>query len=726
MNLKEIQASPELHQQFLDKGMKRFRRSASFFRPYHEKAVRFNKIYRGIQDAAYDNDEPNSFLPYAYAVIQDLISKSVEPILKAKTPCMVKPKRVGDEDAAENFASIAGAYFHNPRYQVEITESAQECITLGSAWEKDVWMNQWAKARKWSKVRKLRMIDKITSLLGKVIPLDKPVGQEYEAMEEVPYDFPEMVGYNTEFPSFFNVFPEPGVKNVRDMHWIVEQIPSAAVDDLKKATFLDVATNQQVPLYDFSQMYNDRGGVDGAMTPLQVADKDYGKESREAVSGQSEDEGNDGSNQDADHVHLLQVWEKDRWWVIAQGNYVVCYQEMPFQIPRLPYRLKVYTASKDELLGIGAIEPCEDLFYGLNDVTNLAMMNWIRAIHQMVAVHEGAVPYLDDFKPQAMGKIRVRTSVRVQDAIMPLGFNDVTRSMLEHQSNYKGLIERVTAMPDFSPGTDGTKQYHKTLGGLMEISRSIGERQTTVRRMMLSSYQDQMWFMEKLFSQFQFSPIPVTCYSEDGSASIKMMTRDSIDTNGAGFDFLIEYDPSYGDDALARNQLMVLLDLSIKYEQARLTMGGKDVARVSIEGIMRRVFKAFGWVDTSRILVQPDGRMDPDAEFQLMMQGVPMAPKESDDQTDHIITHYLQENSPELKKMMETGKVPPEALMLLRTHREAHMMFVKMVLQNPGQVAQKKLIDATMKQAGAGKAEAMKKSSAPVAASADSGQAVAS
>ncbi len=258
-------------------------------------------------------------------------------------------------------------------------------------------------------------------------------------------------------------------------------------------------------------------------------------------------------------------------------------------------------------------------------------------------------------------------------------------------------------MADYSPGVEGTKQTHKTLGGLMEISKSLAQRTTTIRRMILAGYQDQMWFMEKLYSQFAMDKQPFTVYGPDGSTRLAQFDLWDIDTGGMGFDFVIEYDPSFGDDSLLRNQMMVLLDTCIKYENARVQMADGSMPKANMGEVMRRLFRAFGWSDTSGMLSPADGTMDPQAEFTLMSQGIPTAPQPKENLVEHLIEHTIQLNSPLLQKGLADGTVDPKVAALLKAHIQATTMMIMQVASNPQAAAQQKIASAAQASAGAGR-----------------------
>jgi hypothetical protein len=157
-----------------------------------------------------------------------------------------------------------------------------------------------------------------------------------------------------------------------------------------------------------------------------------------------------------------------------------------------------------------------------------------------------------------------------------------------------------------------------------------------------------------------------------------------IATEGVGFDFIIEYDPSFGDDALARNQLMVLLDQCIKYNGAIMTQfppGTKPLAQ--LDEVMRKNFKVFGFNDTSRMLVRPDGVLPPDEEIRLMLQGQPVMVNPSENMVEHYAAHVAAFSDPQLREAVQRGAAPPDIMLRLKTHIEATAIAVQQSMANP-------------------------------------------
>lgn len=681
----------------VDLAKTRYLRSVAAYGTKMDSWVRFYKIWRSIKDSVLDSDEPNSFLPYAYGIIAHATSKITEPLFKLRPPCKVKPKHLNDGKSAENFSNYARAYLSSSEYQIDFTSATTERAITGSSWEKDEQLNEWEDGFEWKMTDQKGVMDSIKSFLGKVIPMKSEVS--FKGRAKVSKKHPVRVGYHTTFPSVFEVFPEPGIKKVRDMHWIVHEVGEVALQDLEKQMYRDPSTNELKPVYDLSEVYKAAGRqkdgkrVEGGsiIQPQRTWAESNRGEIVKIATGNQDQKLNDAEAQDIDKLWLVEVWERGKMWTVANGSITIRCVDKPLHRPALPFRIRRYSMDPQGLYGIGAIEPVEDVIYEINDVHNLSMGSWIRIVNRMMAVHIDAVPFPDDFKPRSGGKIRVRASHDVRSAIMAIEQSDPSASMLAMESNNKGMVEWATGVQDFSPGTDGTKQDHKTLGGLLEIESAIAKRVATIIRMDLMVYQEQMESMEAFFTQFQFEKIPIRVYSEDGATASVEMNMDDIYTDGRGFDYIIDVDPSYGDDSVQRNQNMVLFDLALKYEQWRATSGQPEAAKLKVSEIFRSLLMNFGHSDTSGLLVSPDGAVEPSKEFDLMLNGLEVHPSPGENLIGHLIEHILQRQSPKLQEGLATGKVNPEVVVKLDRHIEETMLAIRAIMANPLAAAKQKL-----------------------------------
>lgn len=684
----------------------RLKWSKEYHRPRHEKFVRYYKIWRNIADAVSglskeESEEPNSFIPYAFSIVEDLHARAVDPMLKIGLPARPQARNAAKAKSAENFGNMARTHFTSPLYGLEFMSGGKERVITGTMWEKDTWANEWAVHRRWARVPKVVEV-KTEEAPG--VPATGVGEAVAYVWKEVSERVPERVGYATEFPSVFLVHPEPGIKQVRRLQWLVEECPSVPLADLQAETYRDPETGQQMPVYDLTKLLElEKGGdpkrVIKPTDPMGTEYPDFYEQSRRLVASEDTKSTDHAGEDGMDRVHIAKHYGKNGIvHVVAQGKYLIAVIKNP--VSRIPFRTRVYTLDPQFLHGIGAIEPIEDLVYELNDIHNLSFSNWLRIINRMMAVNVSALVDEDELESNPYGPLRFKGNVH--QAIAFPQAQDVSPSMLTMESNSKGLMERAVQAADFSPGVKGTKQSHDTATGVLEIQNAMSARLNIMRRIDMAAFQDQMWMMEKLYSYHLWDPMPFMAYGPDGSTSSVDLANVDIDTDGKGFDFIIEYDPSFGDDAIQRNQQMTYFDLALKYENWRTgTNQPPDVPQIQMGEIFANLSRNFGYEDTSLVLKRPDGTMDPDTEVQVMMGGGMVRVNPDENLVAHLIRH--QQQRPMVEQAVAAKKVPPEVLAALDQHMVETTMAIQQIMKNPQAAAMMYKAREVMKQ-GAGAA----------------------
>ena len=306
---------------------------------------------------------------------------------------------------------------------------------------------------------------------------------------------------------------------------------------------------------------------------------------------------------------------------------------------------------------------------------------------------------MQDFKPRAGGKIRVTGTGDVRNAVASIDQQDPTPSMLHQESNTKGMIEVISAHFDGSPGTMGTKQEHKTKGGLELIQSNMNTRFLTNQRHALVNEARRMQSMSEFFSQFHFEKMPFRIYHDDGTTALADFNKDDIFTEGRGFEFAIEIDPNFGDEQNERQQNLFLMDRGMEYEKYRMEVGDPSMRKLNVSKLFEKTLNHFGYRDTSRLFSLPNNSQSPENELTVLMQGGKV--ECSGDLQHHILTHILQLGAPNLKKAVEAGKAHPDTLKNLQFVIEQAGAKLKTFLQDPQAAASAKLNEAMRNAPGA-------------------------
>lgn len=642
---------------------------------YHEKRKGwedFYKIYHKIRDDKDSTNEVDLKLSHPYALVENLVARVAQPAL-GKLTIEVKPKRDDHATQAENFYNICRSYFSSADYRVDFVDSVRERIICGSAWEFDDWANDYEDGMKWD-----------TSLSSKVVDMEIPVISGaakvvrdvfFKDQREVAHKFPVNVGYKTIFPSIFSVFPQPNIQKMRDLKWVIREIESIPVDDLRKAQYRDGSGNL-VPVYDLTEI--DKLVKSGKVVkPVNPDTMDYARFRREYEGAAQEQANSDGAEKESS-VYLQLFYTGREKIVVANGIWVIQHIKDSYHKPGIKCRLRVYTQNPHSIYGTGAIEPVREELEMMDDFYNLGMQNQVRIVNRMLIYDEEAIPYPDDFTPRAGGRVRAKSGTNLAQAVLPIQQTDTIPTIINVLSELKGIVEATTSVSDFIPSA--VTPGHKTYGGLMEMQSSFAKRFSLVMLIEQSSTMKQMDEMYWLFEQFMFDEIKFSNFrAPSGSKAAVSYKREDIDTQGEGFIFTASDDPSFGDSQIQRNQMMVLMELSLNYEKVRAALNKTEWKTADCGEVLEKIYEVFGKDDTTKWLKYEDGSVDPEKEYALMLQGIPVQVNPRENLTWHLIKHFIQKKKLEASQMNQ----PPQTIILLTNHISDTMANIQAVATQP-------------------------------------------
>jgi hypothetical protein len=689
--------SPEARRKLVEKQNRRLQSSSKYYDGYFAKWKTFYKLYHSLKDDAGDSEEPNILVPMAYGIVEDAVSRLVVPFLQ-KLPINVRAKVAKYATNAEKYYNACKEYFGGYEYRLDRIASEREYVITGCAWEIYGWCNEWLKGKEWKEQEVEEEIEYPVSIMGKIVQKVKALVGINKTLE-VEKEYPERIGFQTRFPSIFAMFPEPGVKKFARMSWVIEAEGTVSIADLEKEIYVDPETREKKPLYDLTELLASVDGKKDKIHPEVPAGAIPGEDISAIISGR--DAATEG-NSDEPSVFITRVYQKDNTILtIANGKFLIHAIADVYHYPVMPLQLRVYTQDKENLFGTGIIEPILELLFEVNDIHNMSFQNWIRSINKMVVYDESVIKYPNDFTPRAGGKIRANLLAggNVNHAFGVVDQPDVSASMINMESQVMGKIEKTISISDLTPGAMGTKAYHKTYGGLMEIQSSFARRFSIMAMTELAYLTRQMEIMYWMFQQFMFNDMPVGVMKE-GVFRAETYRREDFSSGGQGFMYVQSNDPSFGDSAVQRNQLMVLMDQALKYEQFRLTAKDPSMMRAAVDKIFKLSLESFGVQDTNAILALPDGVLTPEQEFDMLLQGMPVQVNPRENFMQHIIKHVQQRNEPDMIAGIASGAVAPELMAALDNHINETMQMVQLFMDNIDQVAMAKQAEDTMKEDG--------------------------
>lgn len=669
-----LKLAPEQRADIVKDVNKKQEASFSYYEPVRRKWERQYKKYRAMCEEVAKSDHPDLKIALAFGIVEDLTARLIDNVL-GKLTILVKPRRPDHSEKADKFGNACRSYYGSSDFRTDYPNSTRERVICGSSWEFDEWLSKFATGSRWQVSETMQKLETALPTLAKVVNF--VTNKAVKTYQEVAHEYPVKVGPSTRFPSIFRVHPQPGVKVDRDLGWVIEEVPFVSLEELRSFMYPDPANpKNRLPVYDLSEIDALKEQSPGTVIkPEEPIDTNY-RAFEEVYTGVASS-ADGGLDYGEDGVYLQILRKPREIIVVANGRWLIGHVTDPFQKPGIKCRLRLFTQDPQGLYGIGAIEPIFDILDEVDDVHNMTMADFVRSVNDMLLYDEQAVPYPQDFESRAGGKIRVKSGTVIPNAFLPVPRGpSKAGEMITLESNLKGLAERIISVSDMSPGAMGTKAYHSTYGGLMEISTSLA------KRFRLNAVLDQaqtMRHMEILywfFDQFMFEPLPFTDYSKGEGTSVEY-TREDFDTDGLGFCFIASDDPSFGDAAVQRNQNMVLGDFMLRYEQVRRTLSA-DWDECRPDEQVKTILESFGKTDTSRFIKPANGILKPEEEWAMMLQGLAVDPNPRENLNEHYLRHLW-----DLRQAERSGQIAPQFLVLVQDHIRKTQMLLSAVIVKP-------------------------------------------
>lgn len=697
----EIPTDDRQYKKLVDKISLRYLRSVQDCTEDFEKYRRMERWWGQKREDAVEGDEYAIMLGYAFSIVERMHAKITEPLFQMGLPCDTYARRFGDQGKAQNLQHIQKNFYAGPNFQESLSKSKKSMCVVGHRWEFDGWLHVVRNGKRWGQVEQVievpikRRPDGTPDMSG---PMARSVVM---VPAEVPIKRPVHYGFNTECPRWDEVYPEPGRTTIdtgqkTDMSWIIRDLGYLAIEDLAKEVRYDVNSKSDVPLYDFGRLLHDAGtaaekryakimdGQSGAadnfgsiIIPIRAWDNQSG---RSGWSNRTEQNG----SEDRDKVWVAQHREMGEILTIAQGKYIIHRMVDPWHVPGLKARIENYTTdAAGRLRGKGAIEPIEGELAEFEDMHNLSMQNIFRIVNRMTYVNTEAIVNEDDFDSRAGGLVRIKGDVAdVRAAVVEANQSSPINEMLAVESSLKGLIEFVSMEIDGSPGVQGTKQNHKTKGGMDLIYTALAPSYARFQRQARINETRRCANMADILAQFHFNKMPFRLVKPDGSTAFAEFSKEDIDTEGRGFDFGYSVDPMWGNPQQKLSLKSVIYQSAIEYMSLPKNIRGLNSKDVNISDLFDDMLQESGYTDTSKLFTIPDGSKSPEEELEILAQGGTLDGCKGD-LIHHIQTHFLQIASPGLKAMIEDEKADKDTARKLQLLIEQAMAKMVTFMRDP-------------------------------------------
>jgi hypothetical protein len=683
---------------------------------------RWNKYPDRPQDVA-DDDPYEIKIGYGFGLIEQLNAKVTEPMLQMGVPFGVFPKQFGDQKACDNFVDIVRDFYSKPNVQESKRGSKKGMIVCGPRWEIYEWLHVEENGKMWGEIEKLVEQAVVNPETGKpqTDKDGKPVMARMmqKVIGEIVTKIVTYYGFNIRCPRVEDVYPEPNRTTIdtgqnTDLSWLVEDMGELALEDMAREVIYNPDTKKTERRYNFDRLLKEagpkaeerykniiegKGTVDDNYGQLIVPVSDWTDASASGQLKSNKGQDANSSFEDRDKVRIYRMRTKNELRLIANGKHIIERITDPWHRPRMNCAIENYTQDPRCIYGPGAIKPILDELIELDITHSLGMQNLFRVINRMIAVKQKAIVSMDELDRRAGGVVRINDEVdQISQAIQAFDQQSSLNDMLGAESAIKGSLEFTSSNLDGSPGTRGTKQDHKTKGGLEIISENMGTRFVTMQAQALITEARAGIAMSYLLDQFFFEPTDYRSVQENGTTLYKRFSREDIDTKGRGFNFTVTVDPLWGNTRAQRQDAQDLFELGIKYEELRLQIKDPKMKQMQLSELMEDLLKKHGRRDLSDIFIKPTGEIDPGQELQILAQGGVVQCK--GDLQEHITAHLLQVQSPGLQKMIEAGKADPKTKQNLMLLIEEDTKRLVTFLKDPQGAASQKLNSAGMSHPG--------------------------
>ena len=674
---------------------------------------RWNKYPARPIDVA-DDDPYEIKIGYGFGLIEQLNSKVTEPMLQMGVPYGVFPKEFGDQKSCDNFVDIVRDFYAKPNLQEGKRGSKKEMIICGPRWEIDEWLHIEENGMMWGEI--IKMVEQQIGVKdGKPVMAQMP----QKVIGEVAQKIVTFYGYNTRFPRVQDIYPEPNRRTIdtgqkTDIAWAVEDLGELALEDLAREVIYNPATKKTERRYNFDSLLHDAGPraeerYKNIIEGKGVVEDNYGQlitpisDWTDATSaGQNKTTKGQNANssfEDRDKVRCWQMRSKNELRFIAQGKHIAERITDPWHRPGMKMRIENYTQDPRSLYGPGAVKPVIDELIELDITHSLGMQNLFRVINRMIAVKQKAIVSMDELDRRAGGVVRINDEVdQISQAIQAFDQQSSINEMLAAESDIKGSIEFTSSNMDGSPGVRGTKQDHKTKGGLELISENMGTRFVTMQAQALINEARSGISMLSFLEQFFFEPTDYRSMRDDGTTTFAKFTKEDINTQGRGFHFTITVDPLWGNTRAQRQDAIEMLHEAQGYAKIFMEMKDPTMKKINLSQLFENALKKFGYRDLSGLFEKAGGEMDPGQELNILMNGGVVQCK--GDLMEHIQAHLLQANSPQLEKAMQAQKADPKTKQNLMLLIEEDTKRMTTFLKDPQGAAAQKLNSAGMTMPG--------------------------
>lgn len=429
----DFEKMPE--EKLIEKVLKDFLASESFYKTKHDQFLRYYKMYRSIADSKPDpraKNRSNLFIPYTFSLIETVAPRITKAIVSNKPFLAVLPNKMESGTKATTIQTLL-------QFQLEtkipfthvLSGWIKDILIYGTGITRDGWNYRTRNAR-----------------VREVLPYINP---ETGELEEIPQEVEREVVVNDE-PEVQNVdildfYPEPYAKDIDTAGYVIHRIKMSR-EDLKRL----VSTGY----YDKSALtYLKKLDDDDKLS----VDEQFGDVRKQDILGF-------GKGDENLKLEILEYWTNDHVVALLNREEIIKNEPNPYYHNQKPFCVAVDVPVSGEFYGIGEIENTQDLQLELNTVRNQRIDNLSVVINKMWKVNRNSDISANDLFVQPNGIIWVDD----MDDLQVLEVPDITRQAQEEASIIQKDMDVATGVHDYARGSATDRRETATTANILTSS----------------------------------------------------------------------------------------------------------------------------------------------------------------------------------------------------------------------------------------------------------------
>lgn len=638
---------------------------------WKRKLVKYNELYKMIQNQRHYEGLARIFVPEILRAVETVVGNLYKIIFGNNPWFEYEGMSDSDNPGSEALTKLTTAQMEENQFKLRTMDSLRQMAISGLTVRKLLWdFNQVTQKKKVLKFEK--SVDPIT---GK--EKTKRSVETINSVETISDNWTtepvDLLGFHiSDVTTPYNNIQKAkwiAEQTIVDKQWIRERVKKDwFVDKLKE---LDESTQWQSSEAERLRLSRKQSGGFTSQTGPSSGNSDYAGEGSKRGIEIIERWGLIPakfvySPQDLKELKLDEDDQVESVIVIANRKVILKLETNPFYHNTKPYVSCPYVAQENEFAGLGIAQIAESLQEELNDTRNQVMDNKSLILMCMWLKSRGSGIKNQDLKIRPMGVIATNDMEGLQPLRPPVlagvGVNiegvvkEDLRQSVGASSNLQGIAQGGN-----STATESSLINQNSYGRLALTAQQYSELVLKPTLKMAASLNDQYFDTEKT----------IKVIGEAGIKFQKMSPDDIVGNKTITIRLATDMDDNPG---IRRQQLIQFLTV----------VQGMPPDIISYHWrLLDKIYKSFfPSANSLEDLYQPppgeEQLLQPDEEFEIMRQGIPVKVKQGDNDQEHIQQHESDLNATQYA-------LSPEAFKLNKDHLMAHYEQLTMKAQQAAQ-----------------------------------------